>query len=325
MSSYYDILEIDRNADDSDIKRAYRRKSLVYHPDRPNGDAEKFKQISLAYETLGDKNRRKQYDFEQQFQGSSPFGGMFPSGSMPFMNMRTNVSEDDVNDLFSSIFGQAMSDGIDSMMQSPNIHMFKGTRFGKGPLEEMFSNQSRKKTPVKPEPINIHLTISLEECYHGCSLPIVINRWIMISDIKINEEETVYVDIYKGVDTNEIIVLNDKGNVNDEQLKGDVKIIIAVENTTQFKREGLDLVFHKNLSLKESLCGFSFDIEHLNNKKLAFNNKSNNTLVKPNYRKKIPNMGLTRKDKTGSLVIVFDIIFPDKLDQEQMDKLNDIL
>ena len=52
MSSYYDILEIDRNSEDSDIKRAYRRKSLLYHPDRPNGDAEKFKQISLAYETL---------------------------------------------------------------------------------------------------------------------------------------------------------------------------------------------------------------------------------------------------------------------------------
>ena len=100
MSSYYDILEIDRNAEDSDIKRAYRRKSLLYHPDRPNGDAEKFKQISLAYETLGDKNRRKQYDFEQQLQGSSPFGGMFPPGSMPFMNMRTNVCEDDVRDLF---------------------------------------------------------------------------------------------------------------------------------------------------------------------------------------------------------------------------------
>jgi DnaJ family protein B protein 4 len=311
MSSYYDILEIDRNADDNDIKRSYRRKSLIYHPDRPNGDSEKFKQISTAYETLGDKNKRKQYDFEQQFQGSPPFG-MFP-GSTPFMNMRTNINEEDVNDLFSTLFGHVVAEGM------------HGPRFGGGGLDELFSKQSHKKTSVKPESINIQLIITFEQCYQGCSLPIVINRSIMISDTKINEEETVYIDIYKGIDTNEIIILNDKGNVNDEQIKGDVKVIIIVENTTQFNREGLDLIFHKNLSLKESLCGFSFDIEHLNNKKLAFNNKSNTTLVKPNYRKKIPNMGLTRKDKTGSLIIVFDIVFPDKLDQEQMDKLNDIL
>ena len=68
------------------------------------------------------------------------------------------------------------------------------------------------------------------------------------------------------------ILLGEKGNINSEQIKGDVKIIIKIMNDSIFQRKGLDLYYVKKLSLKDALCGFSFDIEHISQKKLSFNN-----------------------------------------------------
>ena len=64
---------------------------------------------------------------------------------------------------------------------------------------------------------------------------------------------------------------------------------------------------------------------HINNKKLAFNNKTNPTMVKPSYRKKIPNLGFKRMNKTGNLIVVFDVVFPEQLTKEQIESLNTIL
>ena len=58
---------------------------------------------------------------------------------------------------------------------------------------------------MKPEPIVINLEINLEQAYNGCSLPIHIKRWTMIGETKLNEEETFYINIYEGIDNNEVI------------------------------------------------------------------------------------------------------------------------
>jgi len=322
--SYYNILEVEKNADSDEIKRAFRKKSMLYHPDRPGGDIKKFQDVNAAYETLSDGSKRRHYDFEQQMQ-SNPFNmfggmnGMPPMGGMPFMNMQSNIDEEDVNQLFSTLFGNIFNGNE----KGPNFHVFSGSN--DIPLEELFSKSPLNKKNIKPDPIVISLNITLEQSYQGCSLPVTINRWMMISDMKINEEETVYIDIYQGIDNNEIILLKEKGNISENQIKGDVKISVNIENDARFSREGLDLIYYKQLTLKESICGFSFEIEHLNNKKLAFNNKNSPTIVKPNYRKKISNMGMKRKDKTGSLIVIFEVIFPDKFDSEQIEQLKEIL
>ena len=323
--SYYKILEVEKNADSDEIKRAFRRKSMLYHPDRPGGDIKKFQEVNSAYETLSDTSKRRHYDLEEKmndtFNMFGGLGGLGGLGGMPFMNMQPNMEqENEINELFSTLFGNAFQSNEKSM---PNIRIFTGRN--DIPMEELFSKNILQKKNAKPDPLNINITITLEQSYHGCSIPIKIDRWLMISDTKINEEETVYVDIYPGIDHNEIIFLKEKGNISDEQIKGDVKIMVSIENNTYFIRDGLDLIYNKSISLKESLCGFSFDIEHLNNKKLAFNNKNNPTIVKPNYRKKIANMGMKRNDKIGSLIVVFDVQFPDNFEKEDIEKLNEIL
>ena len=94
----YEILGVDKSASDSDIKKAYRKQAKIHHPDR-NGDEEKFKQITEAYEILGDKTKRDNYDRFGNADGN-PFGGRNPfGGKNPF-------GEGGFGDMFEQFFGK---------------------------------------------------------------------------------------------------------------------------------------------------------------------------------------------------------------------------
>ncbi len=187
-----------------------------------------------------------------------------------------------------------------------------------------FNFQHIQKQFQKPPPIIKHLSISLEQAFKGCSMPIEIERWVINERVKTMEKETLYVDIPEGVDSNEIIVFRDKGNIANDKLKGDVKIFIKVANNTIFKRNGLNLIFEKDISLKEALCGFSFELDHLSGKKYRINN-GNGTVIGTNYQKVVPGLGLKRNGHSGNLVIIFNINFPQKISLEQVDALSKIL
>jgi DnaJ family protein A protein 2 len=176
----------------------------------------------------------------------------------------------------------------------------------------------------KPQPIQKTVSITMENVLNGVNLPVEIERWIVENGTRVTEKETVYVPIPKGVDDNEIIVLTNKGNIMSATCIGDVKIFIKVDNTTDFKRNGLDLILEKKISLKEALCGFNFELKYINGKTYTINNNIG-SIVTPAYFKAIPNMGLTREGHTGNLVITFDIIFPETLDKEKIILLKDIL
>jgi DnaJ-class molecular chaperone len=178
--------------------------------------------------------------------------------------------------------------------------------------------------PNKPSPIIKNITIDIEQVYTGTTIPVEIERWIHENNLKVSETETLYVTIPKGIDDGEIIILKDKGNIINDACKGDVKIFVKIINNTDIKRSGLDLVYEKKISLKDALCGFSFEIKYINGKMYTLNNTSGN-IVSPGYRKIIPNMGLTREQATGNLIIIFHIDFPEKLTEEQINNLKNVL
>ena len=151
-----------------------------------------------------------------------------------------------------------------------------------------------------------------------------IERWIIENGIKVFEKETIYVDIPKGIDDNEMIILRDKGNCMNELNKGDIKLFIKVDNNTDFKRNGLDLIYEKTITLKEALCGFNFELKYVNGKTYTIHNNGGNIII-PDYNKIIPNMGLTRETHIGNLVIHFNVVFPETLKKETIDKLREIL
>jgi len=184
-----------------------------------------------------------------------------------------------------------------------------------------FSNHEYKS---KPATIHHNIELTLIDAYNGCRIPINIVRWVIDADIKREESETIYITIPKGIDANEIITLENEGNVISHNNKGDIKVKITINNTTKFDRNGIDLIYRKTISLKESLCGFSFDLNYIDGREFKINNEPGN-IIPASFKKIIPKLGMSRDDAIGNLIIVFNIEYPKTLTLEQVKELSKIL
>ena len=171
------------------------------------------------------------------------------------------------------------------------------------------------------EPIIKNIEITLEESYTGIQYPLLISRNIIIDNIKQNEVEKIYIFIPEGIDDNEIIRVKEKGNIINEK-KGDIKIYIKIKDNNLFKRNGLNLIYKKNISLKEALCGLEFNLNHINGNNYLIKNSS---IVQPNSKKILKSKGMKREDMYGDLIIEFNIVFPSYLNNDSKNILREIL
>ena len=298
---------VSKDANDNEIKKAFRALSLKYHPDRnPTEDTtEKFQKIGEAYEVLSDSEKRNQYDNESN---GIPFG-------MPFTHMDSMNEFQDMNNIFNMMFGGMAGPGMPGM-GGPGIRIFHSGGMGGGP---QFFQQFQK-----PAPLSKTVNITLNQCYDGGSIPVEIERFVVNNGIKYTETVTLNIPIPKGIHEKNGIIIENEGNcVND--LKGDVKLSFKIDEHPLFKRRESDLIYKKKISLKEALCGFSFELQHLNGKMLFLNNKSNRTIITPDTKKTIPNLGIENEGKTGNLIIEFVIDFPINLSEEQMNTISSVL
>lgn len=317
--TFYDILGVKKEANKDEIKKAFRGLSMKYHPDKNKEDpnaVSKFQEINEAYETLGDEQKRQQYDMTSQH---------------PFLRMNGQPGggvEVHMDDIFNSIFGNMAFFPGGQPFAPGQMHSFPGMPmpgmpggasfvFHSGPMGFQHAQQ-------KPSPIVKNIIINIDQVLTGVKVPLDIDRWVIENGVQKNEKETVYLDIGQGVDDNETFVIPDKGNVINDNCKGDVKIIVKVQNNTEFKRIGLDLTLEKEITLKESLCGFTFDFKYINGKSYTLNNNGGN-IIEPEYKKIIPEMGLKREGRTGNLIVQFHVKFPEKLTEEQVTQLKNIL
>ena len=299
--NFYNVLGINEKASKDEIKKAYRGMQMKWHPDKNLGSQESInmtQKINEAYETLGDEQKRSEYDDVRN--NPNPF-------------MRMNTTEMPMDDIFSLFFGGQGNPfgGLPGMPPGARIHVFGGPMGFQQALQ-------------KPPPIMKTLYVNMEQVLTGATIPLDIERWVIENGIKVHEPEMIYVSVPQGIDDGEIIVLHDKGNMISENQKGDVKVFIKISNDTNFKRSGLDLILEKNISLKESLCGFTFEIKYINGTSYTLNNNKGN-IIPPEYRKVYPNMGLTRGDHKGNMVIHFHVNFPESLTPEQIAKLIEVL
>jgi len=311
--NFYNILGLEEKATKDEIKKAYRGLQMKWHPDKNQGSDESKRmseKINGAYEILGDDEKREEYDNSR----NNPFARMNSQGG--------GGMEVPMDDIFKMFFGGGMPGmpmdgfqgfpGMGGMSSGAKIHIFNGVPMG---FQQAIS---------KPVPVMKTIEINMSHVLTGASIPLEIERWIIENGIKAHEKETIYVSIPQGVDDNELLILRDKGNVLNENIKGDVKIFVKIKNDSPFKRVGLDLVLEKNISLKESLCGFTFEINYINGKSYTLNNNKGN-IIPPEYKKIYPGMGLTRGEHKGNMIIHFHVDFPEKLSEEQITKLSEVL
>lgn len=307
---FYKKLDIDNSSSKAEIKKAYRTLSMKHHPDKNNNTDEskkKFQEINEAYETLSDDEKRKNYD--------SPMNGIHHFPGHP-----------NQNDIFNHIFNMNGMGGMGGIRVNING---KEVNLGNmnGPNIKIF----RQNVISKPSPIVKNIEICFSKILDTQSVPIEIERYISENGNKIFEMETIYIQIPQGADDNEIIILQEKGNVvsqNDKTIKGDIKIVIKIKNDTIYKRQGLDLFLEQEVTLKESLCGFTFELNYLNGKSYTLNNIKG-TIIQNGHNKIIQNLGLSRevdgKQNKGNLIIQFKIKYPETLSLQQIDKLIEIL
>ena len=212
------------------------------------------------------------------------------------------------------------------MHKDTHLHTHPHTQIPRTPRTPRFSNANQ--IPVsKPPLISIDVNISLDDVACGNTIPVEIERWNLNRDDNETyelEKHTEYYSLPFGVESGEVVLLTNCGNEAANHTRGDVKVTFHVAEHAIFKRSGLDIHTEKTITLKEALCGFVFNIEHVNGKKFVFNSSSGN-IIRDGLIKTIPKLGIRRGENVGNLSIVFHVAYPEKLTDEQVKKLLEVL
>ena len=366
---YYKILEVNRDASSEEIKKAYRKLSMIHHPDK-NGNSEestiKFKLLASAYEVLGNHDKKKLYDMGIRGGNGSPFGDFehvnpFDIFNMIFSSMGAagppppNHPQQQqqhhvhgrgfppsfirggmgpmgmgLGGMGIHIINSSGGGGGGPMQNHPHFHFLhhqapssqqqqQQPHFFYESASPSTQYQNHSQTCEQHKPITKNIYITLENAYFGIEQLSV----ILTEQNNGGADATIFVCIPPGINDKEVLILS---NVASSSFHfSQVNIIVNIEEHSLFKRNGMDLILDKEISLKESLCGVEFTIKHINNKSFHLQHKDG-TIIKHNTTKTIPNLGMTDKNKkTGNLIIIFKIVYPDKMTREQIDALSSIL
>lgn len=244
--NYYKILGVNKNATAAEIKKAYRKLAMKYHPDHNKGneDAEKrFKEISEAYAVLSDKEKRKQYDTF----GESGFHQRYT---------REDIFKDfNFADIFKE-FGFGFGDSFFSGKTGQKARMFNFD-FGGSPFGAYEAANHQRPVQVQGADVAYTLPIALEEVLSGATKTIVLQE-------EAGHQDRVSVKIPKGITAGKKLRLAGKGKAGPfGGPRGNLYIRIEVVPHPVFKVENHDLIIDREIKLSEALLGTTIKIPTL--------------------------------------------------------------
>lgn len=328
---YYNILKVNRNASEDDLRRAYRRLAMIWHPDKnPSNKREaeaKFKQISEAYDVLSDPQKRQIYDLygeEALKSGQVPPPPASTRGGPQHHNHHPNPSfrfnPRDADDIYEEFFGPDGS-GTGAGGGGGGRNRVYKDGFFRTSNGDYGSQALRKAAPVE----NL-LPCSLEELYKGAKKKMKISRTISDAFGKIRTvEEILSIDIKPGWKKGTKITFPEKGNQEPGVIPADLIFVVDEKPHLVFKRDGNDLIVDREITLLEALTGKALELKTLDGRSLEIQLTD---IVKPGYEMVVPNEGMPiskEPSRKGNLRIKFDVKYPSRLNSEQKSDLKRVL
>jgi len=294
----YKILDVDKNATDREIKKAFKRAALKHHPDR-GGDAEKFKEVEKAKQILTDPQKRKLYDRYGE-KGVERGGG---GGGDIFDIFNGGRSRQDRGPPKPKTISQTIDITLEDVYKGSAIKrkwkIKSATR--RYNCSRCDGNGSVRHL-VRQGPMMLQTQRQCDACRgRGFSLP---------DEKEIEKTGTVHVP--HGIKNGGKIVLHGEGHSLPEYQKGDVTFVVRLKRHKIYQRKGADLGCEHTLTLCEALCGYEFRLKHVSGKTLIIKSKPGE-IVQPGDLKVLSDYGLPQKGNHfvhGHLYIQFKIVFP---------------
>ncbi|NLY72156.1 MAG: molecular chaperone DnaJ [Tissierellia bacterium] len=348
---YYEILGVDRGADDKTLKSAYRKLAMKYHPDKNPGDKEAeatFKEINEAYEILSDEEKRRRYD---QFGHA----GVDPNASAGgYGDFGGFGGFEDVSDIFSSFFGGG---GFSGFGQSGSAGPRRGNDVQADvhlSFKEAYSGASKEVSFYRLEDCptcsgtgaaqgssvstcdTCGGTGQIREVEHGLfgqsirvrTCPTCKGRGEKPDEPcptckgkgKVRKRRTIRVNIPAGVDNGHVMTLSGEGDIGEQGgPKGDLLLRIFVSTDSRFKRQGLDVFQEVSLSFTQATLGDELEIDGLDGKiKLRVEAGSQPGTVRRISGGGFPNV---RGYGKGDHYVTLNVEVPKNLNHEQKEAL----
>lgn len=306
--NFYEILGVDKNASEKDIKTAFKKLALKYHPDKCITPDEKdyndteFKKISGAYDVLSNVDKRAQYDMKMNGGGVNHFFNFFN-----VVNQSSNIM------MTVQLTLEEVYTGVIKTIKY-NKNVFCDTCNGKGHSNSpnsVATCQHCNGSGYFEQVLNMgFMTQVVKSHCHNCQ-----GRGIFVikvcemcrGNLYITKDVSIKLKFAKGTLDGESIILKQRGNTVGHNMHTDLIVTTQVKSHPIFTRiNQTDLSITMDISLVEALCGFEKQFKHLDDEELTVKSES---VVNPHSKLTMHNKGI----KNGSLVIKFNIKFPTEL------------